>query len=191
MPGCAASSAFSLSRSASSVSDWELTETYSPVAIDIAPATSAATPATSTSLLPVEAAATPTRRLAVEIIPSFAPSTAALSHPMRDTLCRSVCLCFIFASFKTLTSPSRESHTKAAQRCETEIESQIVPCQRRPQLFVMLSPDSQIAVEMAEEDRYARTDACNLFWTRQSHERGHDQRIHRGVAGYWSEIAQA
>src|SRR5579884_4151446 len=45
----AASSAVCLSRPACSVSDSELRDTYSPVAIDIAPATSAATP-TSTSL---------------------------------------------------------------------------------------------------------------------------------------------
>jgi hypothetical protein len=31
------------------------------------------------------AAATPTIKLAVEIIPSLAPSTAALNHPMRLT----------------------------------------------------------------------------------------------------------
>ena len=34
-------------------------------------------------------AATPTIRLAVETIPSFAPSTAARSQPIRSTTCRS------------------------------------------------------------------------------------------------------
>jgi hypothetical protein len=42
-------------------------------------------PATSTSLVAADAAATPTIRLAVETIPSLAPSTAARNHPMRET----------------------------------------------------------------------------------------------------------
>jgi hypothetical protein len=71
--------------SAFSVSDCELTDTYSPAAIDMAPATSPATPAIRTSFCFAAAAATPTIRLAVEIIPSLAPSTAVLSHPMRST----------------------------------------------------------------------------------------------------------
>ena len=60
-------------RSACSVSAWELTETYSPAAIDIDPATSPATPATRMSARPVPAAATPTIKLAVEMSPSLAP----------------------------------------------------------------------------------------------------------------------
>ena len=51
-----------------SVSDWELTDTYSPAAIDIAPATSPATPASRMSPCFDAAAATPTMRLAVETI---------------------------------------------------------------------------------------------------------------------------
>ena len=39
------------------------------------------------------AAATPTRRLAVEMIPSLAPRTAARSHPMRATRWLSGCAC--------------------------------------------------------------------------------------------------
>ena len=70
-----------LARSASSVSDCELTETYSPAAIDMAPATRPAAPATRASLAEFEAAATPTTRLAVEMMPSLAPSTAARSQP--------------------------------------------------------------------------------------------------------------
>ena len=65
----------------------ELTETYSPAAIDIAPATNPATPATSTLLRLVSAAATPTMRLAVETMPSLAPRTAALSQPIRSVRC--------------------------------------------------------------------------------------------------------
>ena len=76
-------------RSACSVSAWELTETYSPVAIDIAPATNPAVAATITADLDAPVADTPTIRLAVETIPSFAPSTAARSHPMRFDQCSS------------------------------------------------------------------------------------------------------
>lgn len=79
------SSAVSRARSAFSVSDWELTETYSPAAMDKAPATSPAPPAIRTALLGDPAAATPTIRLAVETMPSFAPSTAARIQPMRVT----------------------------------------------------------------------------------------------------------
>ena len=63
----------------------ELTETYSPAAIDMAPATKPATPAIITSFCVAAAAATPTIKLAVETMPSLAPSTAALSHPIRST----------------------------------------------------------------------------------------------------------
>ena len=80
----------SRSMSARSVSAWELTETYSPAAIDMAPATKPATPATKTSWLVACAAATPTTRLAVDTMPSFAPSTAARNHPMRSVRCRSL-----------------------------------------------------------------------------------------------------
>jgi hypothetical protein len=52
------------------VSDCELTDTYSPAAIDMAPATSPAIPATKTSCCVAAAAATPTIRLAVERMPS-------------------------------------------------------------------------------------------------------------------------
>lgn len=67
------------------MSDWELTETYSPAAMDMAPATRPATPAIRTSEVAVDAAATPTIRLAVETIPSLAPRTAARNQPMRET----------------------------------------------------------------------------------------------------------
>ena len=65
------------------MSDCELTETYSPAAIDMAPATSPAMPAMSTSVWALLAAATPEMRLAVDRMPSLAPSTAARSQPMR------------------------------------------------------------------------------------------------------------
>jgi hypothetical protein len=66
-------------------SDCELTDTYSPAAIDMAPATNPATPAIKTSFRVAAAAATPTIKLAVDRMPSLAPSTAALNHPMRMT----------------------------------------------------------------------------------------------------------
>src|SRR5690606_9841380 len=89
--GSARSSARSRARSACSVSDCELTETYSPAAMDMAPATSPASPATMMVPVSVPAAATPTIRLAVETIPSLAPSTAGRSQPIRETRCSSSC----------------------------------------------------------------------------------------------------
>src|SRR3569623_1483028 len=83
------SSDFSRARSACSVSDCELTDTYSPAAIDIAPATCAASPESTTVLCGEPAAATPTRTLATETMPSLAPSTAARSQPLRWTQCSS------------------------------------------------------------------------------------------------------
>lgn len=67
------------------MSDWELTETYSPAAIDMAPATTPANAASTTGFRVSLAAATPMTRLVVERIPSLAPSTAARSHPLRLT----------------------------------------------------------------------------------------------------------
>src|ERR1019366_8482393 len=84
------SSARSSLRSAFSVSACEWTDTYSPAAIDMAPATRPATPATTTLLWVACAAATPKTRLDVERIPSLAPSTAARNQPMRDVRCRSL-----------------------------------------------------------------------------------------------------
>src|SRR6476469_5527899 len=79
--------------SARSVSACDWTDTYSPAAIDIAPAASPATPAVSTVAGVAPVAATPTIRLAVEITPSLAPSTAARSQPMREDLCHSAWGC--------------------------------------------------------------------------------------------------
>ena len=89
--GVARSSRRSSARSARSVSRCELTETYSPAAIDVAPATRPATPAVTIAERPAPAAATPSTRLAVDRIPSFAPSTAARSQPARWARWRSVC----------------------------------------------------------------------------------------------------
>jgi hypothetical protein len=69
--------------SARSASCWELTDTYSPAAIEVAPPTSPATPASYTAFRDAAAAATPMTRLAVDTIPSFAPSTAGRSQPAR------------------------------------------------------------------------------------------------------------
>src|SRR4051812_15096811 len=66
--------------SACSASRWELTETYSPAAIESAPATRPATPAVTIEPLVAPEAATPSTRLPVDTIPSLAPSTAARSQ---------------------------------------------------------------------------------------------------------------
>src|ERR1017187_1717813 len=83
----ALSSARSSLRSACSVSACEWTDTYSPAAIDMDPATRPATPATNTLRWFACAAATPSTRLEVERMPSFAPSTAARSQPIRCVRC--------------------------------------------------------------------------------------------------------
>jgi hypothetical protein len=57
-----------------------LTDTYSPSAIDTAPATSPAVPAVNTGARSTVAAATPTTMPAVETIPSLAPRTPARSQ---------------------------------------------------------------------------------------------------------------
>src|SRR5665213_1522706 len=87
--GSAASSASSRRRSAVSVSACALTETYSPIAIAIAPALSAATPAVRMAFRLAPEAATPTSSAAVDTRPSSAPSTAALNQPERPDRCRS------------------------------------------------------------------------------------------------------
>jgi len=56
------------------------------------PATRPATPATRTLPWVACAAATPSTRLAVETMPSLAPSTAARSQPIRPVRSRSVWL---------------------------------------------------------------------------------------------------
>ena len=75
--------------SACSVSACEWIDTYSPAAIDIAPATRPATPATNTLLWVACAAATPSTKLDVDGMPSLAPSTAARSQAMRPVRCSS------------------------------------------------------------------------------------------------------
>jgi len=60
---------------------FECTETYSPVAIDIAPATKAAVPLSKILVCEACAAATPRIKLEVETMPSFAPKTLARSQP--------------------------------------------------------------------------------------------------------------
>src|SRR6476620_8779836 len=69
--------------SARSASRCELPETYSPAAIESAPATNPAIPAVTIAVPDAPDAATPSTRLAVERIPSLAPSTAARSQPDR------------------------------------------------------------------------------------------------------------
>jgi hypothetical protein len=74
------SSYSSIASNAFSLSFCELTETYYPAAIDIAPAIRPAIPAVKITLLFAVAPATPTTKPEIETIPSLAPSTAALSQ---------------------------------------------------------------------------------------------------------------
>jgi len=57
-----------------------VTDTYSPAAIDSAPATSPATPAVMIAAPGAPDAATPSTRLEVDRMPSLAPSTPARSQ---------------------------------------------------------------------------------------------------------------
>ena len=66
-----------------SVSRCDDTDTYSPRAIETAPATRPAMPAVSSAARVLLAAATPTSNAAVEMMPSLAPSTIARSQPTR------------------------------------------------------------------------------------------------------------
>ena len=78
--GSSISSCFSLSKSAFSVSLCELTETYSPAAIDNAPAVIEAIPAKIIVEWLFVAAAILIITLDVDKIPSLAPKTAARSQ---------------------------------------------------------------------------------------------------------------
>src|SRR5438105_4766650 len=64
-------------------------QSYSPAAMENAPAASAANPATTTAARDTFDAATPRMRLEVETIPSSAPRTAARNQPVRPTRCNS------------------------------------------------------------------------------------------------------
>jgi hypothetical protein len=72
------------------MSDCDETETYSPAAIDIAPAVMPATPAINAARGEGSADATPTSNDDIDTIPSFAPKTAARSQPLRVTKCGSL-----------------------------------------------------------------------------------------------------
>jgi len=61
-----------------------LTDTYSPPAMDNAPATMPATPAMNSATESLVAPATPNTRPAVDTMPSLAPSTPARSQFSRD-----------------------------------------------------------------------------------------------------------
>lgn len=78
-----AKASVSRAMAARSMSDCERTETYSPAAIDMAPAARPAPAASKTAPGDGSAAATPTISEDTETIPSFAPNTAARSEPER------------------------------------------------------------------------------------------------------------
>src|ERR1700730_14172794 len=94
--------------SACSASRCELTDTYSPTAIDIDPATMPATPAIRIASLDAEEAATPIMRLETDTIASSDPSTAARSHPARPLRCVSATAfkCTVYDGTHALTRES-------------------------------------------------------------------------------------
>src|SRR5262249_21634393 len=63
-----------------------------------------AIPVSSTLLCGAPDAATPTTRLATEMVPSLAPRTAARSQPMRPDLWDSLCMRAMVALLSTLRS---------------------------------------------------------------------------------------
>jgi hypothetical protein len=82
----------SLANWAFSLSRWLLTDTYSPSAIDTAPATRPASPAVKIGPRWLVAPATPRTMPATDTIPSLAPSTPArsqFSRPARPAPCDS------------------------------------------------------------------------------------------------------
>lgn len=87
VPGVPAISRFSSAMSDSNDSRCVRTETYSPRAIERAPATTPARPASRTTLGTGAAPAIPMTRLTFETRPSFAPRTAARRRPEESTLC--------------------------------------------------------------------------------------------------------
>src|SRR5262249_30586975 len=140
-----ASSRLSRARSAISVSDCELTETYSPAAMDIAPATSPAMPASNTLVWDAAAEATPRIRLAVEMIPSFAPSTAARSHPIRPTRCVSPVMERPFPGFSWASFAARPHRVKYENYWDyTALDAAF----SRPQIHLLEfdHPDQRIAM---------------------------------------------
>src|SRR5690349_17456633 len=112
----------SRSMSACSASACECTDTYSPAAIDIAPATRPAMPAIRMFCWLAFAAATPSTRLAVETIPSLAPSTAARNQPTRWVRWRSRCNRRMVSSRSI--EAQRSTHDGLARRRGFELQAQ-------------------------------------------------------------------
>src|SRR6185436_19476479 len=113
----------SRSMSACSASACEWTDTYSPAAIDMAPATRPATPAMTMFCWLVCAAATPSTRLAVETMPSLAPSTAARNQPTRSMRCPSRCdrrMCGLLDSVEL----ARGAHRRLSGRRRLDLQSE-------------------------------------------------------------------
>src|SRR5262245_38004754 len=111
----------------------------------MAPATSPATPATSTWPRAASAAATPSTRLAVETMPSFAPSTAARSQPMRAVRCRSrwygiarsIPTAFLGAGSRGRLAPAQHDQGAASpRRTGARSEPELAHAGRAPQLRV-------------------------------------------------------
>src|ERR1051325_5214372 len=127
--------------SARSASRCELTETYSPTAIDIDPATRPATPATKMASVEAEDAATPIMRLAVDTIASSDPSNAARSHPARTLRCLSRC------DREILRAPSSES----AQQEQDQDDHQYRPNDARGAVPVRVIPPAGQTAEQEQK----------------------------------------
>src|SRR3954471_13245099 len=123
--------------SACSASRCELTETYSPAAIDSAPATSPAIPAVTIAVPDAPEAATPSTRLAVDTMPSLAPSTAARSQLERWLRWTSEPIVEALTQARLLLRPARRlghrdaSRTRSA-RGKTATVGVIATVPRRP-----------------------------------------------------------
>ena len=94
---------------------WECTDTYSPVAIAMAPAANPATPVNIMFPCAAWAEATPRTKLAVEMMPSLAPKTAARSQPTFSILGCSLWRLFVIAS-----------HSIQIWECDSRIEPRIL-----------------------------------------------------------------
>src|SRR6185295_12771810 len=106
--------------SACSASRCELTDTYSPAAIDIDPAKRPATPATRTASFEAEDAATPIIRLEIETIASSEPSTAARNHPARPLRCISAIAFSSVTCRRRVDEPRRQGDVPIPQLLDVQ-----------------------------------------------------------------------
>ena len=117
------------------MSDWELTDTYSPAAIDIAPATSAAPAAVTTAVWDAPDATTPMAKLATDTMPSSAPSTTARSQPDRAPRWRSATAgAWLAASADEVTGVLDRWRMTSGNRSGSTMRGPRARCRIRPSL---------------------------------------------------------